>query len=74
MNAREKPGQMLWKREGLDVDAILHLRRHSFDRWRPYDTFPEYALPDPPEFSKGYCTWVALLKKGWTIVPNSSYS
>jgi hypothetical protein len=65
-------GQMLWKREGLD-DCVLHLRHHHFEPWKPFETFPEYALPDPPEFSKGYSTFRSLMRQGWTVIPSSSF-
>ncbi|MBH8553535.1 hypothetical protein I8751_14375 [Nostocaceae cyanobacterium CENA357] len=60
-------GQMTWKLEGA-TDCALHLRHNSSEPWRPYEEFPEYFLPDPGEFSKGYATFLALLKKGWTTV------
>ena len=61
-------GQMAWKLEGM-VDCALHLRHHASDPWRPYEEFPQYVLPDPPHFSKGYATFLDLLKKGWIVIP-----
>ncbi|MFN6569707.1 hypothetical protein [Dendronalium sp. ChiSLP03b] len=60
-------GQMTWKLEGA-TDTALHLRHDPSEPWRPYEEFPEYFLPDPREFSKGYATFLALLKKGWKAV------
>ncbi|BAZ52243.1 hypothetical protein I8748_32855 [Nostoc sp. CENA67] len=60
-------GQMTWKIEGA-IDCALHLRHHPSEPWRPYEEFPEYFLPDPRHFSKGYATFLALLKKGWKAV------
>lgn len=57
-------GQMLWKLEG--GDRVLHLRHNSSEAWRHYQEFPEYCLPDPPDFSKGLRTFLALRKKNWT--------
>jgi hypothetical protein len=71
-NITAKKGQMLWKREGLD-DCVLHLRHSNFEQWAPYKSFPEYALPDPPEFSQGYSTFLSLMRKGWTTIPSSTY-
>lgn len=60
-------GQMLWKRDD-SADRVLHLRHNPSEPWRHYQEFPQYALPDPPEFSKGIATFLALLKKGWETV------
>jgi len=54
---------MVWKVEGA-IDAALHLRHNPAKPWSPYEAFPQYFLPDPPEFSKGYATFLALLKRG----------
>ncbi len=59
-------GQMLWKLEGSD--RILHLRHSASEAWRPYEEFPQYALPDPQGFSKGIATFIALLKKNWEAI------
>ncbi|WP_427158695.1 hypothetical protein ACQFX9_22690 [Aliinostoc sp. HNIBRCY26] len=59
-------GQMLWKLEG--VDRALYLRHNSSEPWLPYEEFPQYVLPDPPGFSKGIATFLALLKKEWTVI------
>jgi hypothetical protein len=72
MNNLNTKGQLLWKHEGLN-DCVLHLRHSNFEQWAPFDNFPEYALPDPPEFSKGYSTFLSLIRKGWTVIPTSSY-
>ncbi|QYO68554.1 hypothetical protein JVX88_17565 [Leptolyngbya sp. 7M] len=61
-------GQMLWKREG--EERVLHLRHNDSEPWRPYEEFPQYALPDPDGFSKGIATFLALLKKDWIAVPS----
>lgn len=60
-------GQMTWKLPGTE-DCALHLRHNPAEPWRSYQDFPQYVLPDPPEFSEGYATFVALLKKGWKTV------
>jgi hypothetical protein len=57
-------GQMTWKVPGAS-ECSLHLRRHPSEPWRHYKEFPEYSLPDPPDFSEGYATFLALLKKNW---------
>ncbi|UBF25932.1 hypothetical protein K9N68_31075 [Kovacikia minuta CCNUW1] len=59
-------GQMLWKLEG--EDRALYLRHDASEPWRPYEEFPQYALPDPEGFSKGIATFLALLKQNWTAI------
>lgn len=59
-------GQMTWKLPGA-TECILHLRHHPSEPWRFYKEFPQYVLPDPDGFSEGYATFIALLKKGWTL-------
>jgi hypothetical protein len=61
------PGQMTWKLPGSE-DCVLHLRHQPTDPWQHYSEFPEYFLPDPPEFSTGYATFLALLKQQWQTV------
>ncbi|WP_316436421.1 hypothetical protein [Leptolyngbya sp. NK1-12] len=46
----------------------MHLRHNDSEPWRPYEDFPQYALPDPDGFSKGIATFLALLKKDWIAV------
>ncbi len=55
-------GQMSWKVSGTN-DCSLHLRHSDTETWCPYQDFSEYFLPDPPSFSQGYTTFLALLKK-----------
>ena len=61
-------GQMAWRIPGM-TDSALHLRHDESEPWRPYEEFPQYILPDPPHFSRGYATFLDLLKKGWTVIP-----
>lgn len=60
-------GQMTWKVPGT-TDCSLHLRYNDTEPWRPYEDFSEYFLPDPPGFSQGYATFLALLNKNWQSV------
>jgi hypothetical protein len=59
-------GQMLWKLEASE--RVLHLRHDASEPWRPYQDFPQYALPDPPGFSAGYATFISLLQKNWQAI------
>ncbi|NES82710.1 MAG: hypothetical protein F6K10_15615 [Moorea sp. SIO2B7] len=61
-------GQMTWRPEGAEYAGILYLRHHHSEPWRPYTDFPKYVLPDPPEFSEGYATFLALLKEKWQLL------
>jgi hypothetical protein len=67
MSKIQTNGQMTWKLAGA-AECALHLRHNPSDQWCPYEDLPQYFLPDPPEFSKGYATFLALLKKGWTTI------
>ncbi|MBD2507045.1 hypothetical protein H6G91_07155 [Nostoc muscorum FACHB-395] len=60
-------GQMTWRPPGSSESA-LHLRHKASEAWRSYKEFPQYALPDPPGFSEGYATFLALLKKNWQLL------
>ncbi|MGD1908557.1 MAG: hypothetical protein ACFB0C_21590 [Leptolyngbyaceae cyanobacterium] len=60
-------GQMVWKLKG-ETECALRLRHRPDQPWQSYEAFPEYFLPDPPEFSKGYATFLALLKQGWQTI------
>ena len=60
-------GEMTWRPEGIS-DCILHLRHSATEPWQFYQDFPQYVLPDPPDFSEGYATFIALLKKGWKAI------
>ncbi|MEH2237826.1 hypothetical protein [Nostoc sp.] len=57
-------GQMTWRLPGSSESA-LYLRHNASEPWRSYKEFPQYVLPDPPGFSEGYATFLALLKKNW---------
>ncbi|MBN4005134.1 hypothetical protein [Nostoc sp. LPT] len=57
-------GQMTWRLPGSSESA-LYLRHNTSEPWRSYKEFPQYVLPDPPGFSEGYATFLALLKKNW---------
>jgi hypothetical protein len=60
-------GEMTWKPPGT-TECVLHLRLNSADPWRHYREFPEYAVPDPPDFSEGFATFMALLKQKWSVI------
>ncbi|MEM7726196.1 MAG: hypothetical protein AAF208_07450 [Cyanobacteria bacterium P01_A01_bin.45] len=60
-------GQMTWKPPGSSEPA-LHLRHADSEEWRFYKEFPKYFLPDPPGFSEGYATFIALRKKNWQLI------
>lgn len=65
--AQKFPGQMTWRPPGA-TDAHLHLRRSPIEPWRSYTEFPEYMVPDRPNFSEGYLTFLALLKQNWQSI------
>ncbi|NDJ22278.1 hypothetical protein GS682_11675 [Nostoc sp. B(2019)] len=57
-------GQMTWRPPGSS-ECALHLRHNASEPWRSYKDFPQYVVPDPPGFSEGYATFLALLKQNW---------
>ncbi|WP_017720382.1 hypothetical protein [Kamptonema formosum] len=66
--------QMCWLPVmGADGEKVLHLRTAPNQPWRPYNAFPEYAVPDYqiPGGSKGWATYQKLRSAGWDIVPNT---
>jgi hypothetical protein len=65
--------QMCWlPKLGSNGTKILHLRTATHEPWRPYNTFPQYAVPDypVPKGSKGWATFQKLRLAGWTLVPS----
>ncbi len=60
-------GQMTWRLPG-QVEPLLHLRTDILEPWKPYTECPQYMVPDPPDLSAGYATFVSLLKQQWQIV------
>jgi hypothetical protein len=63
-----QPGQMTWSPEGGASTGILHLRLSPLESWKPYTEFPDHSKPDFPSTSKGYATFVALIKQQWQYV------
>jgi hypothetical protein len=66
-------GQMCWLSSfGSNGTKILHLREHPNQPWRPYKSFPGYAVPDyrVPGGSKGWSTYQKLFNQGWALVPS----
>jgi hypothetical protein len=57
---QESPkGQMTWRLPG-QLEPVLHLR--------PYTECPQYMVPDKPDLSAGYATFVSLLRQQWQII------
>ncbi|BAZ05900.1 hypothetical protein [Calothrix sp. NIES-3974] len=68
------PGRMCWlPLSGTDGNKILHLQIEPNQPWRPYTTFPQFAVPDYQIVgsSKGMATYHKLFKAGWTVVSSS---
>ncbi|OKH26173.1 hypothetical protein NIES593_03635 [Hydrococcus rivularis NIES-593] len=51
-------------------EMALHLRTTPNRPWKPYTSFPEYAVPDHPipGGSKGYATFQKLRLQGWNLL------
>jgi hypothetical protein len=62
------PGQMTWRLPG-SAECALYLRLRPTDPWKHFREFPEFVRPDPPSFSEGYATFIALLKQKWQVIP-----
>ncbi|MBW4614090.1 MAG: hypothetical protein KME21_12600 [Desmonostoc vinosum HA7617-LM4] len=66
--------KMCWlSKFGSDGEKVLHLQSAPGQPWRPYTSFPQFAVPDYPipGGSKGWATYQKLLKAGWTLVHTS---
>ncbi len=66
-------GKMCWLSSPTSQGhKILHLQIKPGDAWRPYTSFPEYAVPDHriPGGSKGWATYQKLFKAGWELIPS----
>ncbi|MBE9116317.1 hypothetical protein IQ249_10450 [Lusitaniella coriacea LEGE 07157] len=66
--------QMCWlPTAGTQGTKILHLRTNPIQGWRPYTSFPEYAVRDYPDRdgSKGFATFQKLNAQGWQLIPSS---
>lgn len=67
-------GQMCWLPVNpANGENILHLRTNPGEDWRPYQAFPQYAVPDYniPEGSKGWATYQKLKRAGWKLVAST---
>ncbi|MBW4488246.1 MAG: hypothetical protein KME12_10705 [Trichocoleus desertorum ATA4-8-CV12] len=67
--------QMCWLPVGQkDDEKLLHLRMQPHQPWQPYQSFPQYAVPDyqVPGGSKGWATYQRLLREGWTLVSTAT--
>ncbi|UBF24746.1 hypothetical protein K9N68_24200 [Kovacikia minuta CCNUW1] len=65
--------QMAWLPTlGSNGTKILHLRIAAHETWRPYNTLPQFAVPDYPipGGSKGWATYQKLRSEGWTLIPS----
>lgn len=57
----------------IDGTKILHLRLNPQDQWKPYTSFPQYAVADygVPKGSLGWATYQRLRECGWELVPSA---
>ncbi len=60
----QSTGQMTWRLPGMK-EPLLHLRIAEHDPWKPYMDCPEYMTPDRDGMSRGFPTFVELLKQKW---------
>jgi hypothetical protein len=68
MHHNSEIGQMTWRPNGQNSTGKLHLRFKPWHPWRPYTDFPEFVRPDPPGFSPGYATFLALRSEKWQLI------
>jgi hypothetical protein len=66
-------GKMQWRRAGSDPHATAELWVQTSDDspWIRCSQHP-LAVPDPPHFSKGYGTFIRLVKLGYEVLPLKS--
>jgi hypothetical protein len=68
-------GQMCWLSSfGTSEQKILHLRTAPHEPWRPYTSFPQYAVSDYriPQGSKGWATFQKLKQAGWVLMSSAT--
>lgn len=66
--------QMCWLSVNqANEEKILHLRTNPNADWRPYEAYPQYAVPDYEISggSRGWATYQKLLRAGWKLVPSA---
>lgn len=63
--------QMRWMYSENSGEHELHWREKTTDSWKLYTSHPSVVQDPMPDCSKGYGTFMVLLKQGWELVKST---
>lgn len=69
METTNSKGTLKWIR--VNKELVLHLKEGNLGQWKPYYS-SRYKVKDQAFLSKGYPTFCALIKQGWSVEKTDS--